>query len=111
MVRWSDGWMVRWPQKRNLTTRTKENAADHNRPTPSDPCFEVNLAELPPGPFVINDSYPESYAVTSPCGAIKGGCGSPMVQTATGVAGCAAGRPLGYFNQSTTVPMVSPSGW
>ena len=28
-------------------------------PSPTDPCFELNLSALPPGPFVINDSFPE----------------------------------------------------
>ena len=40
----------------------------HPWPSPGDPCVQVDLSSLPAGPFVINDSYPEAYTTTTPCG-------------------------------------------
>ena len=70
----------------------------------------MDLSGLPIGPFTVNDSYPEPYIVTSPCGVVAGGCGAPMVQATAGVPGCPAGRPLGLVADNSTAVVLSVAG-
>ena len=81
-----------------------------HRPSSSDQCFEIDLSGLPSGPFTVNDSYPEPYIITGPCGTVAGGCGAPMVQAAAGVPGCPAGRPLGLAVDNSTAVVLSAAG-
>eukprot|EP00041_Stephanoeca_diplocostata_P020989 m.480671 g.480671 ORF g.480671 m.480671 type:complete len:634 (-) comp21709_c0_seq4:260-2161(-) len=79
--------------------------SDENGGDMSTTCRGADLSALPQHVYNLTDSYPDQYAVTSPC-AVVPSCNSSAVQSPHFPNSC--GLPLGYRSENSTQPL-SPS--
>lgn len=78
------------------------NIADGVGADASTTCRGADLSALPQLMYNLTDSYPDQYAVTSPCTTIPS-CNSSAVQNPHFPDSC--GLPLGYRSMNSTQPL------